>query len=60
MEEMPRRERSPSLAGCMRRVICRKYHANCGTIPRSDKQYALYATGIWLVSKIMIATMSSQ
>lgn len=25
-----------------------------------NKQYALYATGIWLVSKIMIATMSSQ
>lgn len=60
MEEMRRRERSPSLAGCMRRVICRSIMQIVGPYPRSDKRYALYATGIRLVFKIMIATMSSQ
>lgn len=59
MEEMRRRERSPLLAGCMRLVICRSIMQIVGPYP-GDKQYALYATGIWLASKIMIATMSSQ
>lgn len=50
MEEMRRRERSPSLASCMRRVICRSIMQIVGPYPgvTSDMHSMLQVYGLFL------------